>query len=123
MLLYIETTTTEGVGIISARGEVDLSTADTLRVEIDEALGAGHRRVIVDLTDVEFIDSAGLGVLASSHKKAETQSIGFCVVTERQAILRPLEITKLVNVITVHPTLDAALSDEAAGAAPASSDA
>ena len=110
MLLYIETTTTEGVGIISARGEVDLSTADTLRAEIDDALGAGHRRVVVDLTDVEFIDSAGLGALASSHKKAEDAGIGFAVVTARQAILRPLEITKLINVLTVLPTLDAALA-------------
>lgn len=122
MLLYIETTTTEGVGIISARGEVDLSTADTLRAEIDDVFAAGRRRVIVDLTDVEFIDSAGLGVLAGSHKKAEDAGIGFAVVTARQAILRPLEITKLVNVLTVVPTLDAALGD-AEGAAQAPSEA
>jgi anti-sigma B factor antagonist len=111
MLLSIETTTTDGVGIVSARGEVDLSTADSLRTAIEDTLAAGHARVVVDLTDVEFIDSAGLGVLANSHKNAENTGTAFVVVTDRQAVLRPLEITKLVNVLNVHPTLEAALAD------------
>jgi anti-sigma B factor antagonist len=91
------------------RGSLDLATAPTVRAALLEAAQTDHELLIIDLTQLEFLDSTGLGALIGCSKRArETGGEVRMVVGEGQ-ILRLLRITGLMNVFAVYPTLDAAL--------------
>lgn len=81
---------------ITAAGEIDSSTAGLLRDRLDTVLGAADvREIVVDLTPVTFLDSAGLCVLAGAHRRATEHGIALRVVAVSRAVVRPLQITGL----------------------------
>ena len=59
-----------GVPVVTPPAEIDLTTADRLRLVLLEATARGHTTVVVDMTHTKFCDSAGFGVLARAHKRA-----------------------------------------------------
>jgi anti-sigma B factor antagonist len=93
--------------VLVPRGEIDLDTAPALREALVAAIGDGAR-IIVDLEAVSFIDSVGLGMLVSGLKRARSQGGDLELVCTSQAILKPLEITGLDRVFTIHAARDAA---------------
>ena len=58
-----------GVTRVHLVGEVDIATAERLQRALDDLIRDGHTRLLVDLTDVSFIDSTGLGVLLHTVKQ------------------------------------------------------
>jgi anti-sigma B factor antagonist len=86
----------EGSIVLSVVGEIDLSTADELQAALDGALkDAGTTEVCVDLSDVGFLDSAGLRVLVSSLRAAEERKLGFRVTGAQPRVRKVIEITGL----------------------------
>jgi anti-sigma B factor antagonist len=69
--------------------------------------------LIVDLSQLEFLDSTGLGALIGAHKRAAEHQGEVRLVAQEGQILRLLRITGLLDVFSVYPNLDAALSDDA----------
>lgn len=59
-----------GVPVVTASAEIDITTADQLRLVLLEAAAHGHTTVVVDMTRAQFCDSAGLSVLIRAHKRA-----------------------------------------------------
>lgn len=59
-----------GLPVVTAPAEIDVTTADQLRLVLLEAGARRHTTVVVDMTRTEFCDSAGLGVLIRAHKRA-----------------------------------------------------
>src|SRR5437868_4831316 len=59
-----------GVPVVTAPAEIDITTADQLRLVLLEAAAHGHTTVVVDMTRTQFCDSSGLSVLARAHKRA-----------------------------------------------------
>ena len=66
--------------VITARGEIDLTTADSFRYGIECAIHESAGEVVVDLRAVDFVDSAALMVLVSSYKALKSVGRGFCTV-------------------------------------------
>src|SRR4051794_16235048 len=66
--------------VIAPEGELDLYAARALAPELNEATGATHPRVIVDLSGVTFIDSSGLGLILQAHQRLQRQGRDFRVV-------------------------------------------
>ena len=99
-----------GASIVSAVGEVDVSTAPELRQRLQE-LPEGSQ-VVVDLTDVTFLDSTGLGVLVAALKRVRESDAGgdLRLVVTRPQVTKVLEVTGLSTVFSVYPTLEAALA-------------
>ena len=60
--------------VVTVAGEVDVYTAAQLRAVLDEELGAGNARLVVDLDEVSFLDSTGLGVLVGRLKLVRNHS-------------------------------------------------
>lgn len=86
----------EGSVVLSVTGEIDLSTADELQNALDGALDAtGTTEVCVDLTDVGFLDSAGLRVLVSGQRVAEERGLGFRVTGAQPRVRKVIAITGL----------------------------
>ncbi len=84
---------------LTAAGEIDSYSAPRLREELDAVLGRGVREITVDLDAVTFLDSAGLCVLASAHRRAVAEGIRLRVLASGRAVIRPLQITGLWNLL------------------------
>jgi anti-sigma B factor antagonist len=61
----------DGTSVLAVNGELDLASAALFRERVGEALGTGARDLVIDLTDVEFIDSSGLGALLWAQHRAQ----------------------------------------------------
>jgi len=101
------------VHVIAARGEIHLTTAPELGERLDEVLATGARSVILDLTDVAFIDSTGLGVLLNGLRKVAAAQGRLELVLANPTVLRLFEITRLEDTFDIHPTRAAALESVA----------
>ncbi|MEV6283677.1 anti-sigma factor antagonist [Kribbella sp. NPDC051770] len=96
---------TSGPGpLVRVCGDLDLETAPELTGLLKTLLGA--HPIVVDLAEVEFMDSSGLGVLVGAHKESLAHGGALVVVGPRPRIQKILRITKLDKVFTVYPTLD-----------------
>jgi anti-anti-sigma factor len=93
--------------VISVAGVIDMLTSPQLDASIDSAMAKKPTAVIVDLTDVDFLASAGMGALVAAHDRAAGHT-GFAVVAHGPATSRPLTLVGLADVIGMYPTLDAA---------------
>ncbi|MBD5636092.1 MAG: STAS domain-containing protein [Candidatus Eremiobacteraeota bacterium] len=103
----------DGAQLFSLGGSLDLATSPSLRATLMEAADREKHEIIVDLSDLEFLDSTGLGALIGAHKRAAEHGGSVRLVAQEGQILRLLRITGLLDVFAVYPTLEAALSDDA----------
>ncbi|HVV18003.1 MAG TPA: STAS domain-containing protein [Pseudonocardiaceae bacterium] len=95
--------------VLTVRGEVDMVTAPALEKEVDAALREAPALLVVDLTAVRFLSSAGLAVLVNAQARA-TPDIVLRVVANSPETLRVLELTGLDRTLAVHASLDDALT-------------
>lgn len=81
---------------IELGGECDASSLDRLNAAFEEVLAAGSRRVVVDLTDVTFVDSLTLGAFTAAAKRVRGAGGSFVIsgVTATE-VRRVFEITGL----------------------------
>lgn len=96
-----------GVHVIGVSGEVDQDTIEPLRAALtgDEECGT-----VVDLRDVTFFGSGGVNLLAHAHQRAARRGAAVAVVATQRAVLRPLLITGLDQVIGCYPSLGDAVA-------------
>ena len=108
--------TTAGDGniqLFGLGGSLDIATSPSLRATLMEAADRAKHEIVVDLTQLEFLDSTGLGALIGAHKRAAEHGGSVRLVAQEGQILRLLRITGLLDVFSVYPTVDAALADDA----------
>jgi anti-sigma B factor antagonist len=96
--------------VLSVAGEIDISTAPSLRMHLHDLIEQAKLRLIVDLEAVDFLDSTGLGVLVSALKRVRGDQGDLVLVCTRPQILKVFDITGLSRVFAIHETLDAALN-------------
>ena len=98
--------------VLSVAGTLDMLTANTLQDGVESTLGARPSALIVDLTAVEFLGSAGMSALITAADAAGGD-IQFAVVAHGPVTARPLTLTGITEIIAVYPTLrDAQLAVE-----------
>ena len=76
--------------VVAVAGEVDVSNADQLRAALDERLGADAPEISVDLSEVPYIDSTGIGVLVGAAQRCAEKGVGFEVVEPQRNVARVL---------------------------------
>jgi anti-sigma B factor antagonist len=86
-------------------GEIDVLTAPRLREQLVSLVDEGHRRIVVDLDGVEFIDSTGLGVLVGALKRAHTYNGELALVCNSARIRKGFEITGLTRVFPMYGSI------------------
>jgi anti-sigma B factor antagonist len=104
MELQLATRHEGDVSVVSARGEVDVFTAPGLDTELDALIADGHARLVVDLSDVAFLDSTGLGVLVKALKHAREAGGWLHLVVTSDRIRKIFEITGLDASIPIFDT-------------------
>ena len=98
--------------VVRLAGELDLYNADVVREALLEAAEPSPERLIVDLSDVLFMDSTILGVLVESRSKLANRR-GFLLVAPGVETRRALEISGLDKHFGMHASLDEALAASA----------
>ena len=96
-------------GLVSVSGESDLYTAPQLKGELLRLIGAGAERVVVDLTNTSFVDSATLGVLLGGLKRLRPRGGEISLVIDDANIRKIFEITLLDRVFPIVKTRSEAL--------------
>ena len=88
--------------VIAVAGDVDMHTAPRLRSFVQEAvaLDAGAARVVVDLGDVPFLDSSGMGALLASKRIAEGSGAAFVLRRPSDRLRSLLRVTALERILT-----------------------
>ncbi len=107
MTLGIETEQRDdGVVVVVVHGEVDIRTAPELRDCLAQALDGDVKRLVLDLSDVEFLDSTALSVMVGAHKRLSKTGEPLTVVASTEPVRRVLSVTGLARVFAVHDSRD-----------------
>ena len=109
MDLSVETRNEGTWGVVAVGGEVDMFTAPKLRETLIQTIDQGNERVAVELHNVTFMDSTGLGVLIGALRRIRERSGELRIVCTSRPVLRVLEVTGLHNVFSIHETLEEAM--------------
>ncbi|QIS24264.1 STAS domain-containing protein [Nocardia terpenica] len=95
--------------VLTVAGEVDLATAPALENAIEATLGGKPAALIIDLSQVSFLASAGMAALVAAHQRAGSVT-HIAVVADGPATSRQLKMTNLDQVFALYPTLEEALT-------------
>ena len=99
-----------GIAVLAVCGEIDMVTAPQFEKAIDDVLADDPPTLVIDLTEVTFLASVGLRLLARANErfvlgtanKRCGESGGFAVVAGAPATIRPIELTDLNEVFDVY---------------------
>ena len=106
-LVTFDVSRSDGWAAVCAVGEIDSTTAPLLSQHLTELLDSDVRELTVDLRQVSFLDSAGLCVLATTHRRAVRQDVQMRVVASSRAVVRPLQITGLWDLLRAEQVAEA----------------
>jgi anti-sigma B factor antagonist len=97
-----------GASVVRLGGELDLYNAGDLRNALVEAIDGGATRIVVDMSEVEFVDSTALGVLLEARSKLGHE--GLLLAAPQAETRRTLEVSGLDRHLPVHDSVAGALS-------------
>jgi anti-sigma B factor antagonist len=87
--------------VLSISGELDLASAPLLQEHLLEAVQSEVSEVVVDLEHATYIDSAGLGVLVSAHKRLMARGCNLVICSPTSRSMKLIEIAGLSNYLNV----------------------
>src|SRR3954469_15027877 len=102
----VECDARDGGAVVTARGEIDMSTSPRLRAAL-RSPEAQAPVVVLDLRAVTFMDSSGLGVIVGQNKRAREEGFTFAVaISGASEVERILQISGLAATLDIRSTPD-----------------
>src|SRR5215467_1660400 len=98
------------VNVLSLKGEIDLHVSPSVTASLNEMIDKKPERMVVDLSDVSYIDSAGLAALIEAMQKVEGYGGKFMLTGLQETVRSIFEISRLDQVFQIFPDADAALA-------------
>ena len=98
-----------GVSILVLEGQLTAGQEEQFREAIDTLLAAGRNRILVDFTEVSFMDSAGMGELVSSFRTVERTGGRLKILKPSQKIQNTLTLSRLLPIFEVFEDRDSAV--------------
>ena len=115
MAMQIIEKESRGVLILELAGRVTLGDeSNQLRTKIKDVLAQGKKHLVLDLGNVSYIDSAGLGTLVAGYTSSQNQGAGMKLANLTKRFREQLNITKLVTVFDVYDSVEGAIKSFAA---------
>ena len=96
--------------VVTPRGDVDALTAPKLGRRLLGLAEEGKTRLVVDLSNVTFMDSTGIGVLLNALHNLSKRHGGLALVCPTERILRPFQVSGLVGYLPIFSSREAAIS-------------
>jgi anti-sigma B factor antagonist len=87
----------------------DAHNSEELKSEVNRIFESGTKHLLIDLKEVRFIDSSGLGVLVSGYKNASTRQGSIKLCSLQSQVKSMFELTRLHRVFDIYPAVDEAL--------------
>ena len=100
----------DGVTVVAIEGRIVLGEeSNALREKVKSLLASGQKKIVLDMQNVSYIDSSGLGSLVAAHTSARAQGASLKLSHLGSKFQEILQVTKLVTVFEVYPTEAAAI--------------
>ena len=110
MALKITDRMVDGVAVVGIEGRIVLGEeSNALREKVKTLLSSGQKKIVLNMTNVSYIDSSGLGALVASHTSAKAQGANLRLANLGSKFQEILQVTKLVTVFEVFPSEAAAI--------------
>lgn len=93
----VEVRNSDDATVISVSGELDLASSPALEEELERVAQSNAQLVVVDLRNLEFMDSTGLSVLVRAHQRAEENGRRLGLVNGSQQVQRLLTLTGVAD--------------------------
>jgi len=95
----------DGVSVVALDGRIVLGEeSNALREKVKGLINSGKKKIVLNMDNVTFIDSAGLGTLVAAHHSAKSQGAGLRLCHLGSKFQEVLQITKLMTVFDVYNT-------------------
>ncbi|KEH98180.1 anti-anti-sigma factor [Clostridium botulinum C/D str. BKT12695] len=102
----------EDILIVHMEGELDHHTAEEVRSRIDDRIDrTGFSRIIMDFTNVNFMDSSGIGVVIGRYKKLLLKKGKINMIGAKGAVKRVFELSGMFKIIPLYGNLQDALDN------------
>ncbi|MGW3210470.1 STAS domain-containing protein [Streptomyces sp. NPDC001135] len=109
--LSIQHAVVDGVLIVTVHGEIDHDVKDVLSQALLSDDGATPPRIVADLSEVTFMDSSGINVFVTAHRRASGAQGWLRIAGAQDSVVRLLHLVGVDEIIPCHPTLQQALSN------------
>ena len=117
MALKITNHEVDGIDVLALDGRIVLGEeSNALREKVKSLIAGGKKKIVLNMNNVTFIDSAGLGTLVAAHHSAKTQGAGLKLCHLGSKFQEVLQITKLLTVFDVYNTEAEAVGSFSKGA-------
>jgi len=101
----------DGVAVVQLEGRIVLGEeSNALRERVKSLLASGQKKIVLNMSNVTYIDSAGLGTLVASHHSAKSQGAALKLSNLGAKFQEVLQVTKLLTVFDVFDSEAAAIS-------------
>jgi anti-sigma B factor antagonist len=107
--LSVQVDDLEGWAVARVAGDVDVATAPRLRERLVALITEGRTRLVLDLEEVDHLESTGLGVLVGVLKRARTVGGDLRLVSTKPGIRKVFEITALDRTMPLAASVEAAV--------------
>jgi len=94
--------------VVQVHGSASMVEAETLRVKLEKLAARRVPLIVLDLRDMDFISSAGLGAIISAHLKTCHHQGQIRLVDPQPAVRELLETTRLTKLFPIYPSVEAA---------------
>jgi anti-sigma B factor antagonist len=108
---------TDDIVVMTIRGPMDVATVPRLRDTLIRLIDEGHERFVFEMSEVDFIDSIGLGVIVGVVHRLRPHDGSLALAAPSAHARKVFRITQLARVLSLHDTLDEALAAVREGAA------
>lgn len=99
-----------GITIIELSGRLDAVSAEQIKQELYELIEEGSTRLLLNMAQVEFIDSHGLGLLVSCLRRTAAEGGDLSLVEVPELCRSVLELTRLTRVFDIYESEDKAVT-------------
>jgi anti-sigma B factor antagonist len=111
MSLKITNSEVDGVSVVELDGRIVLGEeSNSLRKKLKILVAAGKRKIVLNMANIEYIDSSGLGALVAAHVSAKTQGASVRLCNLGKKFHDVMQLTRLLTVFDVYDTQAAAVS-------------
>lgn len=101
----------DGLTVIAITGSIDALTADQVTQHFDQELESGNTRLVVDLSGVDFMSSAGLRAMLASLKQSRQAGGDLCLAAPQADVERILKMSGFTSILKTYASVDEALAD------------
>jgi len=96
--------------VLTMHGSARMADAETMRTALAELTENQTTLIVLDMTDLDFICSVGLGAIISGHLRTRHYQGRICLVSPKPPVMELLETTRLTQLFSIFPTVEQALA-------------